>query len=261
MTANNENVLETIEYSHDRNLHTREGATRGLSYILTYHRIKNLLDVGAGTGSWLRAAQIAGVEKILGVDGVPADCRRLCIDPSLLQVADLRLPLNIGLRFDAVLCLEVAEHLPENCAATLVESLCNHSDLVFFAAAAPAQMGDHHINCQWPSYWQAFFNKFGFTCSDDIRFEMWSDHAIEPWYRQNIFCAQKDLSKAGLEPRILSLIHPDMISCMDFPESPSADRVRGFENGALHPRDYARLLSKSIYSRLRRRVATKIGQV
>lgn len=230
--------MNVVEYTHGQNLHTLEGAINGINYFINTHEISSLLDIGAGTGTWLRAAQLVGIKNVLGVDGISPEGRAFWVDRSLVRVADLRQPLYLGLRFDAVICLEVAEHLPEEYAPILIESLCRHSDLVFFSAAIPRQPGDHHINCQWPSYWQGHFNRCGFACRDDIRFRMWEDAGIEPWYRQNIFSAQRDHSIAGSEPRIASIIHPEMA-----PHLQKAD---------LHPVKYARFPLKSISKRIRR---------
>jgi len=61
----------------------------------------------------------------------------------------------------------------------LVTSLRAHADTVIFSAACPGQEGQGHINCQWPSYWQALFNRNGFECVDDIRPVIWGNTDIE----------------------------------------------------------------------------------
>ena len=106
---------------------------------------------------------------VVGVDGVQADEALLSVPQSLIITHDLREPFRLGRRFDGAIYIEVAEHLPESSAQTLIESICSHTDFVFFSAAAPGQHGDNHINCQPPSYWQEKFNTLGFVCSDDLR--------------------------------------------------------------------------------------------
>ena len=120
--------------------------------------------------------------------------------------------MALGRRFDASICLKVAEHLPSSAARMLIELLCfTQSDLVFFSAAVPGQPGEAHLNCQWPAHWQAIFNDCGYSCADDLRPLMWDDDLVEPWYRQNIFVARRDRSKAGKEPRIRAPIYPDLL--------------------------------------------------
>jgi hypothetical protein len=241
--------MSEIKYIHARNVHSRSGADRGFSYFQEGRDITSLLDVGAGIGTWLLAAQSAGVSDIFGVDGVRPPLQELCVPPDLILQVDLRQPLSLGRKFDAALCLEVAEHLPEASAATLVSSICNHADLVFFSAATPGQHGENHVNCQPPAYWQAIFNACGFVCLDEIRDRIWDDKAIEPWYRQNVFIAVRDPEHAGAEPRLRYLIHPAMIECTNFPNSPLPRRL---EAGIFSPLHYLRLLLLSIGLRLRR---------
>ena len=244
--------MSDIVYHHERNLHSLVGALRGLPYLLGQRKITSLLDVGAGNGNWLYAAQQAGIRDILGVDGVIRDPSCLCVESEFIKPVDLRKPLDIGRRFDAALCLEVAEHLPQECANILIGTLCKHSDLIFFSAAAPFQNGEQHLNCQSPEYWQQLFNKQGYVCVDDIRMRMWNDTAIEPWYRQNVFIAVHDPAQAGSEPRVLHIIHPEMIEVMDFPNSPMAKSYVNLERGIFHPLYYFNLLSVSIMRRFQR---------
>jgi hypothetical protein len=116
----------------------------------------------------------------------------------------------LGRRFDVAFCLEVGEHLNETAAPVLVSALVAHTDVIWFSAAIPGQVGQHHVNCRWPDYWQSLFNEAGFACSDAIRWRLWDDERIEPWYRQNLFLATRDEALAGLEPRIQRVVHPVM---------------------------------------------------
>lgn len=238
-----------VHYTHADNSHSLESAVRALGYLLEGRRITSLLDVGAGTGTWLRAAQKADVSDLMGVDGVPVGGRQIWVDPALILHRDLRAPLALGRVFDAVLCLEVAEHLPDISAHVLIESLTTHADLIFFSAAPPGQLGEGHINCQWPAYWQTLFNKHGFSCSDELRPSMWNDPTIEPWYRQNLFVAHKS-SNAGTEPRILPVLHPDMVRHMVLPDSPEASRLRMLEQGRASASSYARIFRSALARRM-----------
>lgn len=161
--------MTDIKYNHEFNVHSLEGAIRAFEYLALGRQINSLLDVGAGTGNWLFAAGRLGIKDILGLDGVPPNHRQVWVAPELIQCVDLRTPFRLGRRFDAALCLEVAEHLPPECARPLIETLCIHSNLIFFSAAAPGQHGDHHVNCRWPTYWQELFNTFGYVCRDEVR--------------------------------------------------------------------------------------------
>jgi SAM-dependent methyltransferase len=239
-----------IVYHHENNIHSLDGAVRALQIFLRDRKITSLLDVGAGNGTWLRAAEQAGIPNVVGVDGVKA--QHLFVSPDLIKNADLRKPLEMGRRFDAVLCLEVAEHLPLAAAETLIRSLCIHSNLIYFSAAAPFQCGELHINCQPPEFWQGLFNEQGYVCYDDLRAEMWNETLIEPWYRQNAFTAVHSPDKAGKEPRIRYLVHPHMVEYTDFRNSPVGREYINWRRGVFHPFDYLALLFIAVRWRVQR---------
>lgn len=241
--------MRNITYNFHSNRHSLSGARHALAYLLSGNEFSSLLDVGAGVGNWLRAAREMGIDDVLGIDGIAADLTDLHVEASRIKIFDLREPVWLGRRFDVVLCLEVAEHLHEEWAATLVRTLCTHGEVIFFSGAVPGQHGEHHVNCRWPTYWQALFNERGFMCRDDVRPMIWNDSMIEPWYRQNIFSARFDPDNAGKESRIQHLIHPDMTPHMDFPDSPTAKRHLDLSQGKYHPTHYLRLLNRSVGKR------------
>lgn len=118
------------------------------------------LDVGCGMG------QCVDTAKMLGSDarGVELHPR-----PGLIS-HDLRTPLPkvFPEGADLEFCWEVAEHLPEESADTLVKSLSDNlkiGGMLVFTAAIPGQQGLGHINCQIPWYWQDKFGKVGLNRS------------------------------------------------------------------------------------------------
>lgn len=200
-----------IDYDHGSNRHTLEGPRHALAAVLTRLFVRSLLDVGCGRGTWLKAASDCGIQEIAGVDGVSIPPAELHFPSADFYVRDLSQPLDLGRRFDLVVCLEVAEHLEAGNAEQLVANLSRHSDTVLFSAACPGQPGQHHVNCQWPGYWQNAFNKLGYACNDWPRWAIWADERIEGWYRQNMFIACRDTSLASKEPRIKPVVHPEMV--------------------------------------------------
>lgn len=61
-------------------------------------------------------------------------------------MTDVGAPIELHRRFDLVLCLEVAEHLPASAADTLVRSLTGLGNVIAFSAAIPFQGGANHVN-------------------------------------------------------------------------------------------------------------------
>lgn len=180
---------------------------------------QSVLDVGCGVGAFLKAFSEAGVPSLLGLDGEYVPREKLMIDANCFMPADLAMPLRLGRRFDLVVSLEVAEHLPVAAASTFVQSLVDHGDVVLFSAAIPGQGGVNHVNEQWPSYWAAIFADHGLQAYDLIRPRIWADDRIEWWYRQNclIFARPQRLHEVpalatanATAHSSLNLVHPNL---------------------------------------------------
>jgi SAM-dependent methyltransferase len=155
--------------------------------VLQLVRARSVIDVGCGQGAWLAVFREHGAQEILGVDGDYVDRTRLQIAPACFQAWDLTQPLRLDRRFDLVVSLEVAEHLPGDCSTQFVESLSRLGPMVLFSAAVPYQQGVQHLNEQWPNYWAQRFRACGFEPVDCLRRRVWEDERVEWWYRQNIF--------------------------------------------------------------------------
>jgi SAM-dependent methyltransferase len=147
----------------------------------------SVVDVGCGVGTWLSVFKTLGVTEILGLDGDYVDQSQLEIDKSVFLAADLTRPFQVDRQFDLVVSLEVAEHLPKQCASRFVESLIRLGPIVLFSAAIPHQGGTRHINEQWPEYWVNHFSDHGYEAIDCIRRRVWNDDRVEWWYAQNTF--------------------------------------------------------------------------
>jgi SAM-dependent methyltransferase len=183
-----------------------------LPIVLELVSPRSILDVGCGTGAWLRVAIDNGIDDVFGVDGGSGD---LVIPETQFRRVDLERPLDVGRRFDLAICMEVAEHLSAGRAQSLVDDLCRASDIVLFSAAIPGQ-GDptsgEHVNEQWQPYWADRFAAAGHRTVDAIRPVIWSDDRIAFWYRQNAFIAVGPSAQLELEgaAEIREVVHPDL---------------------------------------------------
>jgi SAM-dependent methyltransferase len=176
---------------------TGESARRILPPLVELFSAKSLVEVGCGNGHWTQAGIDAGIGEYTVVDGPWNDRDHLLVDKAHFVEAVLEQPLDLGRRFDLAICLEVAEHVREESARTLIESLCKAADVVVFGAAIPLQAGYGHINEQWPSYWRAHFEALGYRPYDLVRPRHWTDRAIHYWYRQNMFVYVRAANKAA----------------------------------------------------------------
>jgi SAM-dependent methyltransferase len=164
----------------------------------------SVLDVGCGTGTWLKAFEEQGIADYLGVDGNYVDRTMLRIPEKNFVAIDITKPFDLSRKFDLVLSLEVAEHLPPSVADTFVSTLVRHGTAILFSCAIPGQGGQNHLNEQWPAYWSKKFAAYGYYFHDSIRPMIWDNEKVEWWYRQNIFLVTQQKSEA----LPLSLVHP-----------------------------------------------------
>jgi len=206
-----------IDYDYAKNVqwHWPEGPRAVLPHVFAEQKPSSVLDVGCGPGFWLRAVLDYGVPEALGIDGIELPAGQFAAPKELFRRQDLTVPWSLGRRFEIALCFEVAEHLDPAHGEILIASLTRHADRIYFSAACPNQMGQHHVNCQWPAYWQRIFNQHGYACSDDIRWKIWDLSSVEPWYRQNIFLASRAPQTAGQEERLEAVLHPEMLPHLD----------------------------------------------
>ncbi len=146
---------------------------------------RSVIDVGCGAGAWCRVWREQGVAEVRGVDGSYVDPASLLIPPEDFRAIELSRPFDEERRFDLVTSLEVAEHLPADCAETFIDNLVRHGSVVLFSAAVPGQGGEFHVNEQPLSYWRARFAQRGYRCFDPLRPRLRGDRRVAPWYRYN----------------------------------------------------------------------------
>lgn len=241
-----------INYDHKLNPHRLDDGTIVVPILFGDHIPQSVLDVGCGTGTWTKAARDNGVKDIFGIDGNNLTSEALITDADF-ELVDLTQPWDLGRRFEMLFCLEVAEHLDESCAEPLIKSLVRHAENIAFSAACPGQAGQHHVNCQWPEYWQNLFNAVGYACSDPVRPKIWADQRIAPWYRQNMFVATHDPDLAGHEPRIRNLLHPEIFGIMQHCTT-MQDYQNLIDSGALSWKWYATVPFKALFTKVKNRI-------
>lgn len=231
-----------VAYDHSGSVHLPKDARTILPYIFEIFNVASVVDVGCGNGSWLFACSELGVEDYLGLDGIDIEHREYLADPTKFRVIDLLRPTPLERKFDLALCLEVGEHLPESAAYTLISLLSDTAEVVLFSAACPGQMGQNHINCQWPEYWANLFRGCGMKCSDTVRFKFWNEEGVESYYRQNMFIATRLNTSEIFDAPIAPIIHPDMLRRIDSPILPTSRRLNMLIEGRASGRTYAEIV-------------------
>lgn len=116
---------------------------------------KSFLDVGSGDGAMVNIAEKLGIDAN-GMDQLPRPAH-----PKLIQ-CDLRLPQDLGRKYELVTSIETAEHIEPQYADIFVDTIVRHAEKrIVFTAAMPGQQGHGHVNCQPAYYWREKFWRHG----------------------------------------------------------------------------------------------------
>lgn len=206
-----------------------ESALGILPYVQKYIDVKNVIDVGCGVGTWLKAWQDMKPDtKVFGIDGNSVDHSLFFISTECYQRVDLtqdsqQILQNLSFKpngggvkpFSLAQSLEVAEHFDAQYAKNFITLLTSLADVVLFSAAIPHQGGTHHVNEQPPAYWAELFAQHDYVCLDYIRMQVWHNPKIESWYRQNtlVFVHKRQLEHfEGIAPTSTPpyIVHPEL---------------------------------------------------
>jgi SAM-dependent methyltransferase len=210
----------TFEYYHALQQGSLLSAKEVVPALLTLFQPRSVLDVGCGTGAWLRVLQDNGVEDVCGLDAESVPRADLLIAAEQFMQVDLLNGLRLDRTFDLTICLEVAEHLPPESADPFVSALTKTSPAILFSAAIPGQGGFRHVNEQWPEYWASRFLSHEYVCVDCLRSRFWNNTKVKFWFRQNMlvfirgrhmdrFPALAEADRRAPGPP-LSLVHPEL---------------------------------------------------
>jgi SAM-dependent methyltransferase len=227
-----------VKYLHELDTHNLESPSIIVPYLVEKFQPRSVVDVGCGIGTFLKVFKQSGIADILGVDGTWVDRQKLLIDKDEFLETDLEKPFTLEKTYDLVLCLEVAEHLAEKSADTLVDSLSRLGKKIVFSAATSKQLGQNHLNEQEFSYWKKKFAAKGYRVVDCFRSYFWNMEKVQWWYKQNMFllvhdsidAAQYESAKPSFSEDNL-LIHPGLYYERMAEYEKQADALRKFGAG------------------------------
>ncbi|GAB4332167.1 MAG: hypothetical protein Kow0037_09460 [Calditrichia bacterium] len=157
---------------------------------------ESVVDFGCGNGYILWLLQKAG-KKVRGVEGSAAALKAANEQiKGNLMLADLRYPLFVG-KHELVICTEVAEHLEEEYADTLLDTMVrNAKNTIYFTAATPEQTGGiGHVNLQEHDYWIEKMQSRGYQVNWELtnrfREELASKITNIVWFIKNSLIFEK----------------------------------------------------------------------
>ncbi|MBC5841444.1 class I SAM-dependent methyltransferase [Flavobacterium sp. F-380] len=207
---------EGVRYIHDESVHNFTAAREMVPFIMDLVKPNSVVDVGCGTGTWLKVFEDNKIADFVGIDGAYVDKASLKIKLDSFVEHDLETFYTSSRNFDLVISLEVAEHLKEQSAEVFIKTLVGLGDTVIFSAAIPNQGGQNHLNEREPAYWISKFEKERYKCYDVLRPVFWDNEKVDCWYRQNILLFTKNTQ---LEQKLKTmksflnahLVHPELL--------------------------------------------------
>ncbi len=235
-------------YVHEEYTHDLKSPEEIVPVLVNLFKPESVVDIGCGIGTFLSVFKKHGIKDVIGVDGSWANKALVekYLAPGEFFEANLTNNFRLGRKFDIVLCLEVAEHLPEESAETLIDNIVALGDVVVFSAAVPNQGGQNHINEQPVEYWRQKFLLHKYHFLDIMRPALWTNNNIQWWYRQNMFVVvhEKRLKKDSILPPValnscFTYIHPELLKLKQ-------DEIEKLKSGKAPLLTYLKLLVKKI---------------
>ncbi|MBN2854200.1 class I SAM-dependent methyltransferase [Patescibacteria group bacterium] len=173
-----------------------DSAKAFVDIILEYFSPESIIDIGCGAGIYLFEFEKRGVKDVFGIDGSEHAKNSFLLSQDKLEIFDLAKEYQTEKKFDLCLCVEVAEHLREEDADTLVNTIIESSDLVIFTAAVPGQgpRSIGHINEQPHEYWIKKFSQNNYSFLDDLTKEMrlkMQEQKVVWWIVSNLMIFKK----------------------------------------------------------------------
>lgn len=121
------------------------GLATGISEIVHDRKV---LEFGAGAGFYTKYLRFSGCDAD-AYEGNPAITH---LTGGLVKHLDLTKAINSSIRGSFIVCMEVAEHIPQEYEERFIHNLVSHSDLgIILSWAEPDQGGIGHVNEKNPA--------------------------------------------------------------------------------------------------------------
>lgn len=177
-----------------------DSAQAFVEVVLEHFSPRSIVDIGCGAGIYLFEFEKKGIKDILGIDGSVHARNSFLLSEDKLEIFDLAKYYRFKRSYELCLCLELAEHLREEDADTLVDSITSASDLLIFTAAVPGQgpRSIGHINEQPHEYWIDKFEKKDYLFQEDLTREMrtkMAEKKVVWWIVNNLMIFKKKTAK------------------------------------------------------------------
>ena len=123
---------------------------------------ESIIDIGCGTGYYTKR-----LKEHFDCDGYDGNPYTEELTNGLCKVLDFTKPTEFAKKYDAVLCLEVVEHIPKELEFNFLDNIFNiFPEVIVLSWAIHGQGGDGHINEQPNDYVISVMEKNGYQYSE-----------------------------------------------------------------------------------------------
>ncbi|OJW85077.1 MAG: hypothetical protein BGO69_01810 [Bacteroidetes bacterium 46-16] len=152
---------------------------------------KMVLDFGCGKGSYLARLEQLGFKGV-GYEGTKG-IHEIADFHNINEDVDLSRPFDVAPLNGSVLCLEVAEHIPEQCESVFLDNIiCPVNDLLVLSWALPGQGGCGHHNERSAEYVISTIGSRGFRYIPDSTSKLRAAGGSELWwFKKSIYVFKK----------------------------------------------------------------------
>lgn len=176
---------------------------------------RDVLDLGCGLGGYLKYFLNTGAGEVFGIDGFPSNPAIMV--PSSYRQGDLGGDIDLGRRFDLVMCMEVIEHIDGSKEDVLLNTITRHAtERIVFSAAEPGQPGLGHINCKPIGHWLEKLRRLGWV-PDLFDTLALRSLATFSWFRRNTVVLVRDTGNAQSAIDALSALATRPVSWPSYP--------------------------------------------
>ena len=165
------------------NHHTDIGLMNVLPTIL--QESSSIVDFGCGDGSYIKHIHSTLDIKTKAFDGNPHVNK---ITNGFATQLDLSQPFNLNEKFDVVMSLEVAEHIPTQYESIYINNIINHTNkYIIISWAIPYQGGKGHVNERSNTYVINTFQNKNFKHLESISNHLRNCVTNCHWFKNTLF--------------------------------------------------------------------------
>jgi cyclopropane fatty-acyl-phospholipid synthase-like methyltransferase len=151
---------------------------------LVVSNYSSVVDFGCGNAKY---AKYIKEQSKIDVDAFDGNPHVSDITEGFASLLDLSKDFDLSKKYDVVISLEVAEHIPKQYEETYVNNLVNHCEkMIIISWAKIGQGGKGHVNEQNSEYVVDLFGDMGFYLDEDLTKLLRESSTVCRWFKDTV---------------------------------------------------------------------------